>query len=270
MRTFFFVCCLVATWTVANAQLFLPGHLTYLTLLRDVAPEHLKPACIALERSDPKTARQIFEQEMSKNPNNYLAIFAFLQTTTPAERRSLLAQYEARLTKNSTPGMCFAVALLYAYVAQDDVERTKTLSNKTSEYYKKCHAYLQEAYTQARDPLIAVMIGFLDAPNQSAVVEEQIGRLAGEDVLQAYLAAKRKRWASVAPPKVPRHMNLEQLHYLRTLVNGRWADYTAQRVVNPRTGEVEPLTPEQKRADAYFAEWVKAIDEAIQRRTSQP
>lgn len=271
MRTFLLLICYLMCnrWAVAQFEPFQPGHLTDIILLRDVAPEPLKPACLALERGDLKTARQTFEQEVKKNPDNYLAVLALVQTTTPEERPRLLTQYQAKLTQEPTPGVYFAVALLYAYIAQDGYRKQPVDILFVSDYWKRCFTHLQEAYKRDPDPFVAVVIGFLDAPNQRAVVEQQIGRLAGSEVLQAYLKAKQSRWVGVSPPAVPSHMSLQQLWYLRALVGGRRADYLTQRL-DIKTGRVEPLTPEQERADAYFTKWLKAIDEAIRRRQSQP
>lgn len=271
MRTFLLAICylICSHWAAAQFEPFQPGHLTYRILLRDVAPEPLKPACLALERGDLKTARQTLEQEVKKNPDNYLAVLAFVQTTTPEQRPGLLKQYQAKLPQKPTPGVYFAVALLYAYIAQDAYRKKPVDMVFVSDYWKRCFTHLQEAYKRAPDPFLAVVIGFLDAPYRQAVVEQQIGRLAGSEVLQAYLKARQSSWVGVPPPTVPSHMSLKQLYYLRALVGGRRADYLTQRV-DIKTGKAEPLTPTQKRADAYFTEWLKAIDEAIQRHQSQP
>lgn len=271
MRTFLLALCylICSHRAVAQFEPFRPGYLTRRTLLRDFAPEPLKPACLALERGDLKTARQALEPEVKKNPDNYLAVLAFMQTTTPEQRPGLLKQYQRKLTKKPTPGVYFAVALLYAYIAQDGWSKQPVDIMSVSDYWKRCFTHLQEAYKRDPDPFLAVVISFLGAPDRYAVVEQQIGRLAGPEALQAYRKAKQSGWVGVPPPKVPSHMSLQQLYYLRVLVSGRRADYLAQRV-DIKTGKVDPLTPTQKRADAYFTKWLKAIDEAIRRRQSQP
>lgn len=239
--------------------------------LSRIAPPELYQACLRLEQGDMREARRAFEESLQKDSRNYVAVYGWLQTITPEERKRLFNSFEEVLQRSPSAVNYFKAAILYWYRAYDTSDLTER-----GTLFLKCGEYARRAYELDPNPYTVILLSNCPVKEILTMLEKQMAAILGEKSMRVYLQAKQHRWQFNDFPPVG-HLDLHSLQLLRAIIvlaypkvlaeEGGWIVENKPDPKDPRRIQVlGRYTSHGTRIREYFRKWLNVID---QYRTSK-